>query len=380
MKILFNGLSVVYPISGVGQYTLQLGKALGALLGDRNIFWFGNNVSGYGHEYSDHEGPNFINRIQDHAKKGLRQVPGLKTLVHHWRNNQFRSYVRRVTPSLYHETNYTPFCFDKGPTIITLCDLSFMRHPGWHPKDRVKYLEKYCLKRLCDIEAIITVSEFSKKEIMNLLNIDGTKIHVTPLGIDQSFHPGRDRFEGLPDQYILFLGNLEPRKNLPSLINAYQSLPQPLRRRYPLVIAGASGWHTHELKKALRLFQKGERPILTGYISQGLLPDLYRGALLFVYPSFYEGFGLPVLEAMASGVPVITSGSTSLPEVVGDAGILLNPCDPDHLKEAMMELLEDEKKRREMAEKGIARAKLFSWGKCARQTLSVYEKVLNKRG
>src|SRR4030042_7167186 len=102
MKILFNGLSVVYPISGVGQYTLQLGKALGALLGDRNIFWFGNNVSGYGHEYSDHEGPNFINRIQHHAKKGLRQVPGLNTLVHHWRNNQFRSYVRRVTPSLYH--------------------------------------------------------------------------------------------------------------------------------------------------------------------------------------------------------------------------------------------------------------------------------------
>jgi glycosyltransferase involved in cell wall biosynthesis len=378
MKILFNSLSVIYPVSGVGQYTLQLGKALEALLGNGNISWFGKNVSGYGHDYSDQEGPNFVNRAQHHVKKGLRKVPGLKTLVHLWRNNQFRSYVRRATPSLYHETNYTPFCFDQGPTIITLCDLSFVRHPEWHPKDRVKHFEKFCLKKLSQVEAIITISEFSRREILNLLNIDPTKIHVTPLGIDQSFHPGRDRFEGLPDQYILFLGNLEPRKNLPRLITAYQSLSRNLRERFPLVIAGAPGWHTHELKKALRLFQKGERPILTGYVSQGVLPDLYRGASLFVYPSLYEGFGLPVLEAMASGVPIITSDSTSLPEVVGDAGVLVNPCDVDHLKEAMMELLKNEKGRQEMAEKGIARAKLFSWEKCARQTLSVYEEVLRK--
>jgi alpha-1,3-rhamnosyl/mannosyltransferase len=379
MKILLNGLSIVYPISGVGQYTLQLGKALEALLGNGNIFWFRNNVLGYGHDYSDHEGPSFINRMQHHVKKGLRQVPGLKTLTHLRRNNQFRSYVRRITPSLYHETNYTPFSFDQGPTIITLCDVSFVRHSEWHPKDRVKYLEKYCLKRLCDIEAIITISEFSKKEIMNLLNIDGTQIHVTPLGIDQSFHPGRNRFEGLPNQYVLFLGNLEPRKNLVTLLAAYRSLPRNLRERFPFVIAGASGWHTNELKKAMRLFQRDEKPIFTGYIPQSLLPSLYRGASLFVYPSLYEGFGLPVLEAMASGVPVITSDSTSLPEVVGDAGVLVNPNDVDRLKGAMMELLEDEKARRELAEKGIARAKLFSWEKCARETIKVYEKVLSKK-
>lgn len=380
MKILLNGLSVVYPISGIGQYTLQLGKALEALLGNGKVFWFGNNMSGYGLDISTHEGPNFTNRFQHHIKKDLREVPGLKILIHQWRNSQFRSYAQRVTPSLYHETNYTPFCFDWGPTIITICDLSFVRHPEWHPKDRVKHFEKFCLKKISQVEAIITISEFSRKEILNLLNIDPTQIHVTPLGVDQSFHPGKDRLEGLPNQYILFLGNLEFRKNLPRLITAYQSLPQPLRKRYSLVIAGVSGSHTHELKKALRLFQKGERPILTGYVSQGLLPDLYKGASLFVYPSLYEGFGLPVLEAMASGVPVITSDSTSLPEVVGDAGVLVNPNDVNHLKEAMMELLEDEKKRKEMIDKGIARAKLFSWDKCARQTLSVYEKVLSKTG
>lgn len=379
MKILLNGLSVVYPISGIGQYTLQLGKALEALLGDGNVFWFGNNASGYGHEYSAHEGPNFINGVRHHVKKSLREVPGLKTLVHLWRNNQFRSYVQRITPSLYHETNYTPFSFDQGPTIITLFDVSFVRHPEWHPKDRVKHFEKFCLKKLSQVEAIITISEFSKKEIMNLLGVHAAKIYVTPLGVDCRFTPGERGMGGFPDHYILFLGNLEPRKNLVRLLAAYRSLPGSLRKRFPLVIAGASGWHTHELKKALHLFQKRERPILTGYVSQGVLPDLYRGASLFVYPSLYEGFGLPVLEAMASGVPIITSDSTSLPEVVGEAGVLVNPYDVDHLKEAMVELLENEKRRQEMAEKGIARAKLFSWEKCARETITVYEKVLSKK-
>ncbi|NWG04931.1 MAG: glycosyltransferase family 4 protein [Syntrophaceae bacterium] len=380
MKILLNGLSLAYPISGVGQYTLQLGRSLKALLGNGNIFWFGNNELGYGQEYSEPIGLNIIDRVQCQYKKGLRKVPGLKNLGHLWRDHQFRSYVRKVTPSLYHETNYAPFHFDHGPTIVTLCDLSFVRHPEWHPKDRVKHLENFCLKKISQVKAIITISEFSRKEILNLLNIDPIQIHVTPLGIDQSFHPAGNRLEGLPNQYILFLGNLEPRKNLPRLMKAYQSLPQTLKRRYPLVIAGASGWHTHELKQVLRLFQRGERPILTGYVSQGFLPDLYRGASLFVYPSLYEGFGLPVLEAMASGVPVITSNSTSLPEVVGDGGLLVNPYDVDLLREAMRELLEDEKKRREMIERSLVRAKLFSWDKCARQTLAVYEKVLGKLG
>jgi len=378
MKILLNGLSVVYPISGVGQYTLQLGKALEALLGNKNIFWFGNNVSGYGRDYSNHNGPDFINRVRHHVKKDLRGLPGLKTLFHIWRNSQFRSYVRRITPSLYHETNYTPFCFDKGPTIITLCDLSFMRHPEWHPADRVKYFEKFCLKKLSQADAIITISEFSKKEIIELLGVAPTKIHVTPLGVSRSFTPGKTQMASLPKKYVLFLGNLEPRKNLVTLLNAYRSLPQKLRERFPLVIAGASGWHTKELKRGLQLFSRNEKPILTGYIPQKNLPDLYRGASLFVYPSLYEGFGLPVLEAMASGVPIITSDSTSLPEVVGDAGVFVNPYDVDHLKDTMMELLKDDKARRELAEKGVARAKLFSWDKCARETLSVYEKILGK--
>jgi alpha-1,3-rhamnosyl/mannosyltransferase len=378
MKILLNGLSVVYPISGVGQYTLQLGRSLETLLGPEDVFWYSKDFRQKNDPYSNRNGSIFLHQIQYGMKKFLRKIPGFTTSYHIWRNHQFRSYCRGVRPSLYHETNYVPFYFEDGPTIITICDLSFVRHPEWHPIDRVKCFEKYCLKQLSRAEAIITISEFSKKEILNLLTVDPAKIYVTPLGVDQSFTPGKKRMQGLPDRYILFLGNLEPRKNLPRLITAYQSLPQSLRRRYPLVIAGAKGWGIKEVKEILPSFQRDEKPIFTGYIPQSLLPCLYVGASLFVYPSLYEGFGLPVLEAMAFGVPIITSDSTSLPEVVGDAGVLIDPYDVDHLKEAMMELLKNEKERREMAEKGIARAKLFSWEKCARQTLNVYEKVLSK--
>jgi alpha-1,3-rhamnosyl/mannosyltransferase len=285
-----------------------------------------------------------------------------------------------MKPSLYHETNYVPFYFEDGPTVITICDLSFIRHPEWHPIDRVKYFEKYCMKRLSRTEAIITISEFSKKEILNLLNVDPAKIYITSLGVDKTFTPGKKRMQGLLDRYLLFLGNLEPRKNLPILINAYLSLPKNLRERYPLVVAGAKAWHTNQLEKALLPFNHDEKITLTGYVPQTALPDLYRGASLFIYPSLYEGFGLPVLEAMASGVPVITSNLSSLPEVVGDAGILVDPHCVDNLREAILMILNDEEMRNELIAKGLKRAKSFSWEKCAKETLVVYEKVLCERG
>jgi glycosyltransferase involved in cell wall biosynthesis len=376
MKIVLNGLPAVYPISGVGRYTIELGKALESLLGKGEIFWFGKNLSSNRFDDSDSLDSPLIRRTQYFFRKMLRKIPGWTMPIHSWRNQRFKSYIQKIRPSLYHETNYTPFSFGEGPTLINLYDLSFIRHPEWHPKDRVKHLEKYCLKQLSKANAIITISEFSKKEIIHLLNIDPTKIHITYPGVNSDFSPEGKRMERLPDRYILFLGNLEPRKNLPVLLTAYQSLPRNLRDRNSLVLAGTRAWQTNKLEKKIHLLQKDEKIILTGYVPQAMLPNLYRGASLFVYPSFYEGFGLPVLEAMASGVPVITSKTTSLPEVVGDAGVLVNPYDADELKEAMIKVLEDPKIRREMSEKGPERAKLFSWEKCAKETIEVYKKVL----
>ena len=380
MKILLNGLSIVYPISGVGQYTLHLAKGLEDLLGPGNIFWFGKKAAQDSAASSHNKNSVFADQVRYVLKNQLRKLPGLTTGIHGWRNNRFKSHVRQMRPSLYHETKYVPFHFDQGPTLVTIYDLSFVRHPEWHPADRVKYFERYCLKKLPQADAILTISEFSKREIMGLLNLPPDKITVTLLGVDRIFTPGRQRVPGLPERYILSLGNLEPRKNLPVLVHAYASLPGDLQERYPLVIAGAKAWHHHELNSTLSSLERKGKIILTGYIPQGVLPNLYKNASLFVYPSLYEGFGLPVLEAMASGVPVITSNTTSLPEVVGDAGLLVDPQNVDALREGISRLLVDDTLRRDISGKGLERARLFSWEKCSRETLAVYERVIGATG
>jgi alpha-1,3-rhamnosyl/mannosyltransferase len=380
MKILLNGLSIVYPISGVGQYTLQLAKGLEDLLGPGNIFWFGKKAVQNSSAPSHNKNSLVADQIRYTLKNHLRKLPGLTTGLYSWRNSRFKSHVRQLKPSLYHETKYVPFHFDQGPTLVTIYDLSFVRHPEWHPADRVKYFERYCLKKLPQADAILTISEFSKREIMGLLNLPPDKITVTLLGVDRIFTPGRQRVPGLPERYILSLGNLEPRKNLPVLVHAYASLPGDLQERYPLVIAGAKAWHHHELNSTLSSLERKGKIILTGYIPQGVLPNLYKNASLFVYPSLYEGFGLPVLEAMASGVPVITSNTTSLPEVVGDAGLLVDPQNVDALREGISRLLVDDTLRRDISGKGLERARLFSWEKCSRETLAVYERVIGATG
>jgi glycosyltransferase involved in cell wall biosynthesis len=380
MEILLNGLSIVYPISGVGQYTLQLAKGLEDLLGTGSIFWFGKKVTQESSALSDNRNSLVADQIRYTLKNQLRKLPGLTTGLYSWRNSRFKSHVRQLKPSLYHETKYVPFHFDDGPTLVTIYDLSFVRHPEWHPADRVKYFERYCLKKLPQVDAIITISEFSKKEIIDLLGLPPDKITVTLLGVDNAFRPGKQTVPGLPERYILSLGNLEPRKNLPLLVNAYASLPGDLQERYPLVIAGAKAWHHHELNKTLSSLERKGKIILTGYIPQGVLPNLHKNASLFVYPSLYEGFGLPVLEAMASGVPVITSNTTSLPEVVGDAGLLVDPQNVDALREGISRLLADDTLRRDISGKGLERARLFSWEKCCRETLAVYERVIGATG
>jgi alpha-1,3-rhamnosyl/mannosyltransferase len=243
----------------------------------------------------------------------------------------------------------------------------------------VRFLEKYCLKRLDRVEAIITISEYSKKEIVSLTGVNPERIFVTPLGVDRSFSPEGNRMRGLPDPYILYVGNLEPRKNLPMLLTAFQSLPRRLKERYSLVIAGAEGWHANGLRKALRPLQKGGKVILTGYVPQSRLSDLYRGASLFAYPSYYEGFGLPVLEAMACGVPVISSDSSSLPEVVGDAGILVDPFLAGEWSETMARVLSDENLQKEIGQRGLNQARMFTWERCAGETIRIYQRVLGER-
>ena len=177
-------------------------------------------------------------------------------------------------------------------------------------------------------------------------------------------------------QYLLTVGTLEPRKNLQTVLHAYMLLPQQIRKRFPLVLAGIKGWHMSALEQQIApLVAAGEIRQL-GYLPREELATVVAGALALIYPSIYEGFGLPPLEAMACGVPVIASGVSSLPEVVGDAGLLIDPHDTEAVAQAMQRLITDPGSRLHLSQKALARSARFSWGKCVEQTIDAYRQVL----
>ena len=264
--------------------------------------------------------------------------------------------------------------------IITIHDLTPIRFPNTQIPLTVvhyKYFLPLLLKRS---DIVISVSEYSKKEISKYYKIPDSKIKVTYNGIDHDMYkPSRNYNEILNKyninyQFILYVGTLEPRKNIPTLIKAFYKLRKK-GTHHKLLIAGSKGWKYEDIFETVKNLNLEKEVIFTDYIPNEDLPALYNAADLFVYPSFYEGFGLPPLEAMACGTPVITSNTSSLPEVVGDAGIMIDPYDVDGFANAMFEVLTNDGLRDDMSEKGLERANMFSWEKTAKETLKVYEEV-----
>ncbi len=245
-------------------------------------------------------------------------------------------------------------------------------------------MDRYFYSRLDRATHYIAISEASKQEMVKQLNLSPEKISVIPHGVDDHFAPVStpllidtlSKYGLRPGFYILYVGTLEPRKNITNLLRAYATLSGRLREQYPLVLAGGMGWLMEGLDVEIAKLGIQSTTLKTGYIPKEDLPSLYSGATLFVYPSLYEGFGLPPLEAMASGTPVITSNVSSLPEVVGEAGIQVPPEDVKRLGEEMESLLTDDQRRGFLIQKGLERAKQFTWEKCAAMTLEVYDRAI----
>lgn len=234
---------------------------------------------------------------------------------------------------------------------------------------------------LCD--AIITVSEWSKQDILKFFPIDKDKVFVTPLAAEDKYRPLDKNYcrELMTEQYnikgpfILYIGGFSPRKNVKSLISAFSKIYKDLGEDYSLVIVGATKDQAQYLSELSNNLELASKIIFTGYAPEEHLPLLYNACDVFVYPSLYEGFGLPPLEAMSCGTPVITSNLTSIPEVVGDAGILINPYNEEDLMEAIKKMLTDEDLRHFYSERGLKRSESFNWRKTAELTLDVYKKV-----
>ena len=286
---------------------------------------------------------------------------------------------------LYHEPNHIPGPWP-GPVVTTIHDLSVLRYPQWHPADRVQWYEEELLAALPRSHRFVTVSEFSKREMVELLGLPAGRITPIPLAPRVVFHPRPPdevatwlAAHGLPAAYVLYVGTIEPRKNVAGLLAAYARLSPEWRRRVALVIAGASAaWARADLGEMIQRFGLSGQVRVIGYLDDEALARVYAGARALVWPTLYEGFGLPPLECMATGTPVITSNLCSLPEVVGDAGVLVDPHDVEDIAAAIRRILEDRDWANSLSAKGLARARVFSWSRCAAEHAAVYRELADE--
>lgn len=268
------------------------------------------------------------------------------------------------------------------PAVVTIHDLIFMVLPDRYLPAKRRYLEAFTRLSVRVARHVIADSEHTRQDVMRLLDVPPDRVTAVPLGVIDHFSPpGQEALErfrarhDLPERYLLYLGTLEPRKNLETLIRAYAAV----RRRgldWPLVLAGGKGWLYEDIFRAIESLDLAAHVRVPGYVSFEEQPLWYGAGAIFVYPSTYEGFGLPVLEAMACGTPVITSTSSSLPEAAGDAALLVDCRDEAALAGAIERLASDRALRADLARRGRARAALFPWSRTAEETARVYIRAL----
>jgi glycosyltransferase involved in cell wall biosynthesis len=266
--------------------------------------------------------------------------------------------------------------------VVTIYDLTFLRYPERLSRARRMYLQAFTARSCRMATRITAISHSTKADLVELLGLPADKIDVTPLGYDRTMFrpmPAEDiaafkAKKGLPERFWLYLGTLEPRKNLVTLLNAYAKLPK--NKRLPLVLAGGKGWDYEPIFQAIEQHKLTDEVTTPGFIPSEDMALWYNSAEIFVYPSVFEGFGLPVLEAMACGTPVITSNVSSLPEVAEGAGLTLPPHEVDTWVNALSQAYDDEAWRTAASTAGLRKAAQFTWENTAKLTLESYQKAL----
>lgn len=273
----------------------------------------------------------------------------------------------------------------KGKTALYVYDMAYKVHPETIGNKTLKMLNQNLENSCKRADCIITISEFSKNEIIKYLNVSSDKITVIPCAVDHGIYNEVLTFEdffsikekyNITGEYFFYLGTLEPRKNIERLVDAYAILNKRYNEVPYLVLSGKNGWNYDNIYKKIKDYKLEKKVIFTGYVEPDEAVILLKGAFAFVFPSIYEGFGMPPLEAMACGVPVITSNITSLPEVVQDAGYLVDPFSVEDIFDAMVKILSEPEYRERLKQKGLKRAKEFTWRRSAELLRKVYEKML----
>lgn len=298
-----------------------------------------------------------------------------------WEQLAAPALLRLAGADLYHGVlNVMPLA-GRVPSVVTIHDLSPFLFPQTFRRVNRTYT-RWAIRVACRRAThLIAVSEFTKREIVRWLHVPPERITVTHNGVDTRFRPPDPvelevfrRRKGLPERFILFVGTLEPRKNLPTLLEAYAQIARDTDA--PLIIGGGKGWLYDSIFAKVGELNLGDRVRFAGFLEDDELPLWYAAASVFTLPSLYEGFGIPLIEAMACGTPVVTTSSSSLPEVVGDAGLIVPPTDADQLGAALLRALGDQGLREDLRQRGLAQARKFSWLDMAERTLAVYRDVV----
>ncbi|WP_192033261.1 glycosyltransferase family 1 protein [Pantoea agglomerans] len=378
MKIIISTDSIKFPVTGIGRYALELINNLKANPEVDAIKY----LSGF--KVVD-DLPALVNSPSISASKLKKQLRNSRLVSDIYRLTVpvLKSYaLKSYTDYIFHSPNYyIPPGHKKSCT--TFHDLSIFHFPEYHPKGRVHLMKKELHSSVSRAKILLTDSNFTKYEVSDFFDFDPERIVVAPLASSGDFLPRKEKQcqqvlekYGLAyGQFTFFAGTIEPRKNIKNLLLAYQKLPLEMSLRFPLVISGYQGWESEELHRLFDIgSQRGWIKYL-GYTDQQSLSVLFSACRAFLFPSRYEGFGLPVLEAMAAGTPVITSNVSSLPEVAGDAGLMVDPDDVDQLTQYISEIILNDSLRTELIDRGFLQNAKFSWVNCARETIKAYKLV-----
>jgi alpha-1,3-rhamnosyl/mannosyltransferase len=377
MKIILGVDPVKFPLTGIGRYTYELAKSLS---GEASIlqllFFHGMRLR------SDLPQPLETAGRLGGIKPFLARNRLVVALHRLWGSHLKRRALRQFGEHIFHGPNYyvPPF---PGRSVATMHDLSVYTWASCHPPERVRYLRREIELTLKRATALIVDSQYTRREVSTFFGWPLDRIFTAHLASGPEFFP-RDPASIAPQlarygleagKYSLFVGSIEPRKNIEGLLDAFSSVPTALQQRFPLVLAGYRGWENDGIHRRLQRLQRLGTVRYLGFVPSGDLPVLYSGARLFIFPSHYEGFGLPVLEAMASGVPVVCSNTSSLPEVAGDAAAMCGADDMSALRLLIEAGLEDTVWREQAISKGLQQAAGFSWKRCARETVAAYRAV-----
>ena len=387
MKVILGADAIRQPITGIGRYVMELAKHLPEVQDVQTVKYFTRG--------------NLIDSIAN-----LTKAPKLDTLLRLYKLNpalrrflllqkpviktfqllnpvRQRLALRGMDSYLYHGPNFylPPF---SGTSVVTFHDLSIYTFSECHPPERVNFMRSEIEKSLKRAKMIITDSEFNRKEIIDYFSWPADRIVAVPLAAGREYHL-RHESEVLPlirefkldyKNYALFVGTIEPRKNLNVLLDVYECMSMKERKSMPLVVAGHPGWMSKSIHKRLEIAENQGWLRHLGYVSEAHLPILFNGAKIFLFPSLYEGFGLPILEAMASGTAVISSSAASLPEAGGEAAIYVSPNDTDAWLYNIQELKENKSRTDAMSAAGLKHSENFSWKRTAAETVDVYRIAL----